>query len=150
MFGPTEKRSGAGWWQKDGIANWRHMINSNALQGVRPGRASGLMSVQWQKITHALVARQFPVPPTDTRRLSQGSTSNATRERSSRRRCLDSANLVAWNRPEMELGHILWPSDPVTRESSDPETQLTRWPCSIMNSRKSTYVWRSILRPKNF
>ena len=33
----------------------------------------------------------------------------------------------------MELGHILWPSDPVTRESSDPETQLTRWPCSIMN-----------------
>ena len=25
----------------------------------------------------------------------------------------------------MELGHILWPSDPVTRESSDPETQLT-------------------------
>ena len=36
---------------------------------------------------------------------------------------------------EMELGHILWPSDPVTRESSDPETQLTRWPCSIMNSK---------------
>jgi len=35
----------------------------------------------------------------------------------------------------MELGHILWPSDPVTRESSDPETQLTRWPCSIMNSK---------------
>ena len=34
-----------------------------------------------------------------------------------------------------ELGHILWPSDPVTRESSDPETQLTRWPCSIMNSK---------------
>ena len=28
-----------------------------------------------------------------------------------------------------------WPSDPVTRESSDPETQLTRWPCSKMNSR---------------
>ena len=28
--------------------------------------------------------------------------------------------------PEMELGHILWPSDPVTLESSDPETQLTR------------------------
>ena len=26
---------------------------------------------------------------------------------------------------EMELGHILWSSDPVTRESSDP---LTRWP----------------------
>ena len=25
--------------------------------------------------------------------------------------------------------------DPVTRESSDPETQLTRWPCSIMNSK---------------
>ena len=25
--------------------------------------------------------------------------------------------------------------DPVTRESSDPDTQLTRWPCSIMNSR---------------
>ena len=24
---------------------------------------------------------------------------------------------------------------PVTRESSDPETQLTRWPCSIMNSK---------------
>ena len=36
---------------------------------------------------------------------------------------------------DMELGHILWPSDPVTRESSDPETQLTRWPCSIMNSK---------------
>ena len=35
----------------------------------------------------------------------------------------------------MELGHILWPSDPVTRESSDPETQLARWPCSIMNSK---------------
>ena len=35
----------------------------------------------------------------------------------------------------MELGHILWPSDPVTRESSDPETQLTQWPCSIMNSK---------------
>jgi len=34
----------------------------------------------------------------------------------------------------MELGHILWPSDQVTLESSDPETQLTRWPCSIMNS----------------
>jgi len=30
----------------------------------------------------------------------------------------------------MELCHILWPSDQVTRESSDPETQLTRWPCS--------------------
>jgi len=30
---------------------------------------------------------------------------------------------------------LLWPSDPVTRESSDPETQLTRWPCSIMNSK---------------
>jgi len=27
------------------------------------------------------------------------------------------------------------PSDPVTRESSDPETQLTRRPCSIMNSK---------------
>jgi len=27
---------------------------------------------------------------------------------------------------EMELVHILLPSDPVTRESSDPETQLTR------------------------
>jgi len=25
--------------------------------------------------------------------------------------------------------------DPVTRESSDPETLLTRWPCSIMNSK---------------
>jgi len=25
--------------------------------------------------------------------------------------------------------------DPVTRESSDPETQLTRRPCSIMNSK---------------
>jgi len=25
--------------------------------------------------------------------------------------------------------------DTVTRESSDPETQLTRWPCSIMNSK---------------
>ena len=36
---------------------------------------------------------------------------------------------------EMELGHILWPSDSVTRESSDPETQLTRWPCSITNSK---------------
>jgi len=36
---------------------------------------------------------------------------------------------------DMELGHILWPSDPVTRESSDPETQLTGWPCSIMNSK---------------
>jgi len=35
----------------------------------------------------------------------------------------------------MKLGHILWPSDPVSRESSDPETQLTRWPCSIMNSK---------------
>jgi len=30
---------------------------------------------------------------------------------------------------------ILWPSDSVTRESSDPETQLTRWPFSIMNSK---------------
>jgi len=40
--------------------------------------------------------------------------------------------------------------DPVTRESSDPDTQLTRWPCSIglMNS-KCRLVW-SILRPKNF
>ena len=38
-------------------------------------------------------------------------------------------------RPDMELGHILWPSDPMTRESSDPETQLTRWPYSIMNSK---------------
>jgi len=36
---------------------------------------------------------------------------------------------------DMELGHILWPSDPVTWESSDSETQLTRWPCSIMNSK---------------
>ena len=36
---------------------------------------------------------------------------------------------------DMELGRFLWPSDPVTRESSDPETQLTRWPCSIMNSK---------------
>jgi len=36
---------------------------------------------------------------------------------------------------DMELGHILWPSDPVTRESSDPETQLTRWPRSIKNSK---------------
>jgi len=35
----------------------------------------------------------------------------------------------------MELGHILWPSDPVTRKFSDPETPLTRWPCSIMNSK---------------
>ena len=35
----------------------------------------------------------------------------------------------------MELGHILWPSDPVTQEFSDPETQLTRWPCSTMNSK---------------
>ena len=25
--------------------------------------------------------------------------------------------------------------DPVTRESSNPETQLTRWPCSTMNSK---------------
>jgi len=37
--------------------------------------------------------------------------------------------------PEVELGHIYWPSDPVTRESSDPETQLTWWPFSIMNSK---------------
>jgi len=36
---------------------------------------------------------------------------------------------------DMELGHISWPSDPVTRESSDPETQLIWWPCSIMNSK---------------
>ena len=53
---------------------------------------------------------------------------------------------VAWSvcnapdcRPDMELGHILRPSDPVTRESSDPEIQLselTRWPCSIMNSKR--------------
>ena len=35
----------------------------------------------------------------------------------------------------MELGHILWPSDPVTQESRDTEIQLTRWPCSIMNSK---------------
>jgi len=39
------------------------------------------------------------------------------------------------SKADMELGHILWGSDPVTRESSDPETQLTRWPCSIMNSK---------------
>ena len=32
----------------------------------------------------------------------------------------------AYLSPEMELGHILCPSDPVTRESSDPETQFTR------------------------
>jgi len=37
--------------------------------------------------------------------------------------------------PDMELGHILWPSNPVTQESSDLETRLTRWPCSIMNSK---------------
>ena len=37
--------------------------------------------------------------------------------------------------PDLELGHIVWPSDSVTRESSDPETQLTRWPCSVMNSK---------------
>jgi len=37
--------------------------------------------------------------------------------------------------PEIELGHIYWPSDPLTRESSDPETQLTWWPFSIMNSK---------------
>ena len=37
--------------------------------------------------------------------------------------------------PDTEPGHILRPSDPVTRESSDPEIQLTRWPCSIMNSK---------------
>ena len=30
--------------------------------------------------------------------------------------------------------------DPVTRESSDPETQLTWWPCSIMKLQMSTYV----------
>ena len=43
--------------------------------------------------------------------------------------------VVMYRTPDMELGHILWPSDPVTRESSDPETQLTWWSCSIMNSK---------------
>jgi len=32
-------------------------------------------------------------------------------------------------------GHRAKFCDPVIRESSDPETQLTRWPCSIMNSK---------------
>jgi len=48
---------------------------------------------------------------------------------------LCSASYVLLRLPDMELGHILWPIDPVTRESSDPETQLTRWPGSIMNSK---------------
>ena len=34
-------------------------------------------------------------------------------------------------RPEMELGHILWRSDPATRRPSWPG----EWPCSIMNSK---------------
>ena len=48
---------------------------------------------------------------------------------------------------DMELGHILWPSDPVTRESSYPETQLTRWPCSIdlMNS-KCRLMYRGVTK----
>jgi len=33
----------------------------------------------------------------------------------------------------MELGHILRPSDPVTRESSDPETQLTLFYNELQN-----------------
>jgi len=47
---------------------------------------------------------------------------------------------------ETELGNILWPSDPVTRESSDPQTQ---WTLFYIELQMSTYVWRSILRPKN-
>jgi len=50
---------------------------------------------------------------------------------------------------EMELGYILWLSDPVTRESSDPETQLTRWPCSIMNS-KCRLMCEKYSRAKEF
>jgi len=46
--------------------------------------------------------------------------------------------------PEMELGHIF---DPATRESSDQQTQLTLFYNELQTS---TYVWRSILRPKNF
>ena len=48
----------------------------------------------------------------------------------------------------MELGHILWPSDPVTRESSDPLALF-------YNERKyramtSLTSRRSVLRPNNF
>ena len=50
-------------------------------------------------------------------------------------KCHRLQNVMTDSRAEMELGHILWPSDPVTRESSDPETQLTWWLCSIMNSK---------------
>ena len=50
----------------------------------------------------------------------------------------------------MELGHILWPSDSVTLESSDWETGLTPVTLFYNKLQMSTYVWRSILRPKNF
>jgi len=40
----------------------------------------------------------------------------------------------------MELGHILRPSDPVTRESSDPETQLTQLTLFYNDLQMSTYV----------
>jgi len=50
-------------------------------------------------------------------------------------KCHRLQNVMTDSRAETELGHILWPSDPVTRESSDPETQLTWWLCSIMNSK---------------
>jgi len=56
-----------------------------------------------------------------------------TERTSSHERCCFCWRL--WWPSDMELGHILWPSDPVTRESSDPETQLTRWPHSIKNSK---------------
>jgi len=52
--------------------------------------------------------------------------------------------------PDMELGHILWPSDPVTKESSDPETQLTRWPCPIISSNYVIDVTKKYSQAKEF
>jgi len=40
--------------------------------------------------------------------------------------------------------------DPVTRESSDPETQLTRWPCSIMNSKCWLMLHTNVCNDKRF
>jgi len=48
---------------------------------------------------------------------------------------------------EMELGHKMWPSDPGIQQPGDPVDPVTLF-CNELQM--STYVWRSILRPKNF
>ena len=108
----TESRGAGRWWVRSGrgSAEGRGRV-------ARPRRGSGRLVASWSG-------------------SAAGAGSGRSTARSVASSCVGSrrapsAPTATYSHiTDMEAGHILWPSDPVTRESSDPETQLTRWPCS--------------------